>query len=301
MNFFDIRTFGTIREAYNMYDEVLIFDKEIKDSFQVVKLDHSVLEKTDVVSVTYNRVLIVHEGNGSIIIDGKQFHIQGAEVFVISKGQIFSFSHPTQLSGFEISFGDCFWEKTPSSASNCKLLLFNYAALHQNFPLQEKDFTELIGVCEILFREYEGADYPNKLDAMAAYLKILMIKLANAMPSFQDGIDDFDNQIYRRFLELLSQQYNKMHDVLYYAEQLSVSPRKLSDISKKKSGKGAKEVIAGQVIAESKRLLQFSAKTIKEIAYHLAFNTPEQFSHFFKKHTDISPLEYRRMFVNIGR
>ena len=133
-----------------MYDETLILDKEIKDSFQVRKITQSVFEKAGMVSVIYNRVLIIHEGYGKIIIDDKQYDITGSEVFVISKGQLFSFSSLTQLSGFEISFGDCFWEKAPSSASNCKLLLFNDAALHQRLPLQEKDFYELNPVCEIL-------------------------------------------------------------------------------------------------------------------------------------------------------
>lgn len=284
-----------------MYEGAVILDKEIKDSFQIRKLDQLVFEEADVISVTYNRVLIIHQGEGKLIIDNDEFNIKGSEVFVISKGQVFSFSCQTQLSGFEISFGDCFWEKAPSSASNCKLLLFNDAALHQRLPLQDKDFCELNPICEVLLKESISDDYPNKLDAMAAYLKILMIKLANAAPAFQERIDDFDNQVYRRFLELVSRQYNQMHDVLYYADQLSVTPRKLSEIAKKKSGKGAKEIIAGQVIAESKRLLQFSAKTIKEIAYQLSFGTPEQFSHFFKKQTNTSPLDYRKIFVNIGR
>ncbi|MBT2620981.1 AraC family transcriptional regulator [Chryseobacterium sp. ISL-6] len=284
-----------------MYDETLILDKEIKDSFQVKKLTQSVFGEADVISVTYNRVLIIHEGKGTLIIDDNEFDIEGSEVFVISKGQVFSFSYQTKWSGFEISFGDCFWEKAPSSASNCKLLLFNDAALHQRLSLKEKDFYELNAICEILLKESISNDYPNKLDAMAAYLKILMIKLANAAPAFQESLDDFDNQIYRRFLELVNKQYNQMHDVSYYADQLMVTPRKLSEISKKKSGKGAKEIIAGQVIAESKRQLQFSAKTIKEIAYQLSFSTPEQFSHFFKKQTNTSPLDYRKIFVNIGR
>lgn len=284
-----------------MHNETLILDREIKDSFQIRKLNQLVFEEADVISVTYNRVLIIHQGEGKLIIDNDEFEIKGSEVFVISKGQIFSFSCQTRLSGFEISFGDCFWEKAPSSASNCKLLLFNDAALHQRLSLNEKDFHELDPICDILLKESLGDDYPNKLDVMAAYLKILMIKLANAAPAFQEGIDDFDNQIYRRFLELVSKQYNQMHDVLYYADQLSVTPRKLSEISKKKIGKGAKEIIAGQVVAESKRQLQFSAKTIKEIAYQLSFHTPEQFSHFFKKQTNTSPLDYRRIFVNIGR
>lgn len=281
--------------------DTLILDREIKDSFQISRLDHSILNEGFSISVTYNRVFIIHEGKGIVIIDDKEFELQDKEILLISKGQIFSFSPHTTLSGFEISFGDCFWEKAPASASNCKLLLFNDAALHQRLSLHQNDFLELDPICEIVLKEYLSDDYPNKLDAMAAYLKILMIKLANLAPSFHEGIDDFDNQIYRKFLELVSTEYHQMHDVLHYAEKLLLTPRKLSDIAKKKSGKGAKEIIAGQIIAESKRLLQFSAKTIKEIAYELSFSTPEQFSHFFKKYTNTSPLDYRKIFVNIGR
>jgi AraC-like DNA-binding protein len=283
------------------FTEKLILDKEIKDSFQIKKLNNTVFDGGNLVSVVNNRIFIIHEGTGNVMIDENYFEINDQEIILISKAQVFSFSNGTKLSGFEIIFGNCFWEKTPASASNCKQLLFNDAALHQKMLLQEKDFSELNPVCEMMFDEFSAEDYPNKLDAMAAYLKILMIKLANLAPSFHDGIDDFDNQTYRKFLELVSSEYIEMHDVQYYADRLSVTPRKLSDISKKKSGKGAKEIIAGQIVAESKRNLQFTTKTIKEIAYGLSFSTPEQFSHFFKKYTQISPLDYRKIFVNIGR
>lgn len=281
--------------------DTFTLDREIKDSFQISSLNNTVFDERSLISVTYNRIFVINEGKGTVVIDDKEFDFHEKEILLISKGQVFSFSPQAKLSGFEISFGDCFWEKAPASASNCKLLLFNDAALHQKISLDQKDFFELDPFCEILLKEYLSKDYPNKLDAMAAYLKILMIKLANLAPSFHEGIDDFDNQIYRKFLELVSTEYHKMHDVLYYSDKLLITPRKLSDISKKKSGKGAKEIIARQIIAESKRLLQFSAKTIKEIAYELSFSTPEQFSHFFKKYTNISPLDYRKIFVNIGR
>ncbi|WP_409079948.1 helix-turn-helix domain-containing protein [Sphingobacterium sp. UME9] len=51
-------------------------------------------------------------------------------------------------------------------------------------------------------------------------------------------------------------------------------------------------------MAEAKRLLQFSAITVKEIAYSFNFNSAEQFSHFFKKNTKLSPLNYRNQFVD---
>lgn len=284
-----------------MLTEILIPDKEIKDSFRIREFDSVAFDKTGFISVVYNRVFIINEGQGKLNIDDNMFNISGKEVLLISKGQMFSFSPLTRLSGFEISFGDCFWEKAPASASNCKYLLFNDAALHQKMALDEKNFTELNRVAEMILKEFSSEDYPNKLDAMAAYLKILMIKMANMVPSFNEGIDGFDNQVHRKFMELISMKYREMHDVQYYADQLSITPRKLSDMLRKKTGKGAKEIIAGQIIAESKRDLQFTTKSIKEIAYGLSFSTPEQFSHFFKKYTGASPVDYRKIFVNIGR
>lgn len=284
-----------------MPDNKISPDVEIKDSFTISYINRNTYYDEVLVSVTYNRLFVIEQGEGKIIVDSKELSLNDKEAVIVSKGQVFSFASDTTFTGFEIKFGDCFWEKAPKSASNCKCLLFNDATLHQKIPLNDNTISVLNSVCEMLLQEYHAEDYPNKLDSMAAYLKILMIKLANTVPEFQQGIDDFDNKIYRRFLELVNVHYNQMHDVTYYADALSVTPRKLYEITKRKCGKGAKEIIAGQVVAESKRQLQFSAKTIKEIAFELSFGTPEQFSHFFKKHAGTPPLDYRRTFLNIGK
>ncbi|WP_448105490.1 helix-turn-helix domain-containing protein [Pedobacter panaciterrae] len=75
----------------------------------------------------------------------------------------------------------------------------------------------------------------------------------------------------------------------------------MADLSKRCSGRGAKELINGQLIAEAKRSLQFSSMPIKEIALQLNFATPDQFSHFFKKNVQVSPKDYRMLFTNLGR
>jgi len=281
--------------------QTLIVDREIKDSFQVSRLNHTHVNATPSISVIYNRIYIVYSGTGTLRVDDQDHTITGSEIFLVSKGQVFSISAGTKLEGLEIQFGDCFWERTPASASNCKAVLFNNAALNQRLPLSAPDATALNPVLDMLTDEYESPDYPNKLDAMAAYLKIIMIKLANINASANHELDNDNNNLYRRFLELVSTNYSHTHEVADFARELSVTARKLSDLCKQKSGNGAKEIINGHVIAEAKRSLQFSAKPIKEIAYDLSFATPEQFSHFFKRNTDIAPADYRNIFVNIGR
>ena len=135
---------------------------------------------------------------------------------------------------------------------------------------------------------------------MDAYPKIIMIKIANLKALLTDGHESYDNQLYRQFLELVSHKYQTTHEVADFAQLLGISTRKLTDLCNKCSGKGAKEIINGQLIAEAKRSLQFSASPVKEIAFQLNFSTPDHFSHFFKKNTQLSPYQYRTVFAQIG-
>jgi len=279
----------------------LIVDREIKDAFKVTRLAHTGYGESAFVRVTYNRIFILPTAKGVIQIDQKDHVVGGQEIILVAKGQVFAFSSDTVLDGFEIMFGDCFWERTPSSASNCKAAVFNNTALQQQLPLSTLDAASLLPICEQLFREYSAEDYPNKLDAMAAYLKIIMIKLANIRVSAEGEWNDFDNQLYQKFLELVGVRFHITREVSDFARELAVSTRKLTDVCKQKSGHGAKEIINGYLIAEAKRALQFSTKPIKQIAYDLSFATPEQFSQFFKRITHTSPADFRDTFVNIGR
>ncbi|HEX9510010.1 MAG TPA: AraC family transcriptional regulator [Puia sp.] len=279
----------------------LTMEQEIKDSFSIIYLDGKNFPAHSAVRLYYHRIYLINEGMGALCIDDRHCPITGKELFLMAKGQTFSFQPHSNISGYELSFGDYFWEKAPASASNCKAVLFNDVTTHQRLPVGAPAYHELDSLFRALYEEFVKVDYINKPDAMAAYLKIIMIKIANINASLVDGYEGPASQLYRQFLELLHHQYRTNRDVAEYAGQLNISARKLSDLCREQGGKGAKEIINSHLIAEAKRFLQFSSKPIKEIAFDLNFHTPEQFSHFFKAHAWVSPLVYRNAFVNIGR
>ncbi|MDB5147709.1 MAG: AraC-type DNA-binding protein [Mucilaginibacter sp.] len=278
----------------------IIADRDIADSFSVESWDKQHFNDQRVHRATYNRIFLITAGSGEIVIDAAPYPIAGNQLLLIAKGQLFTFAAGVVLTGYAICFGDCFWEKAPQSASNCKAVLFNNASDNQQVPLTAEDVQELNPLFKILHTEFAKDNYINKPDAMAAYLKIIMIKIANINASLSKGYDSYDNQLYRQFMELVSRQYQNTHEVAEFAKQMGISTRKLTELCNRCGGKGAKEIINGQLISEAKRSLQFSAKPVKEIAYHLNFSTPEQFSHFFKKNTLVSPHQYRSHFVHIG-
>lgn len=277
-----------------------ILDKEIKDSFSVIRLEQQAFEMPVLHRISYHRIFLIEKGHGNIFIDGNVFPVSGSELFLLAKGQVYRFDEDTILTGYELCFGDCFWEKTPASASNCKAALFNNVNANQHITLDEDHCAELLALFRSVFLEYSGNNYINKPDAMAAYLKIIMIKIANINAALTDAYDSYEKQLYRGFIALVGKQYHTTHEVADFARQLNIPARKLADICKQCSGKGAKEIINEQIIAEAKRFLQFSSKPVKEIAFELNFSTPDQFSHFFKRSAGVSPHRFRAHFVQIG-
>lgn len=277
-----------------------LMEKELKDSFSIKYYDSRYHDHSTAYRLTYNRILLIKAGNGEILIDDIVYPITANNLFLISKGQILQIQTGSGFEGYDLSFGDCFWQKTPASANNCKAVLFNNAAANQLLPISDEDYEELTYLFQPLLRESLKAEYINKLDAMAAYLKIIMIKMANINAALSKGFDSYENKLYRQFLELVSKHYQRTHEVADYAAWLGIPARKLTELTKRCSGKGAKDLINGQLIAEAKRSLQFSSSPVKEIAFQLNFSSADQFSHFFKKNALLSPQDYRALFINLS-
>lgn len=280
-------------------EDIFSVEKEIADSFAVARHLDTKVEDASFYRITYNRIFLLQKGAGDIRIDDTLWPVKESTLLLLAKGQVFSFLPGAVYTGYELSFGDCFWEKAPASASNCKAVLFNDVEKQQQLPLQYSDLAALEELFLTLQQEYDTAEYTNKIDVMAAYLKIIMIKIANINSSLQ-RTDTYENQVFRRFKELVATHYLTTHEVADYAEMLGVNARKLTDLCKQCGGEGAKHIINQQIIAEAKRALQFSLRPVKEIAFQLSFSTPDQFSRFFKKYTGIPPNEYRDRLVKIA-
>jgi len=52
-------------------------------------------------------------------------------------------------------------------------------------------------------------------------------------------------------------------------------------------------------MTEAKSLIQFTTFDIAEIAYRLNFSDPANFGKFFKKHSGLTPLEFRKENVSL--
>ena len=102
------------------------------------------------------------------------------------------------------------------------------------------------------------------------------------------------NQTYEQFIALVSQHHNKERGMAFYADKMHITPRYLSKIIKQASGRSGPDWIDSFVVLEAKNLLKYTDKPVKEIVWQLNFPTPSVFNKFFKKHTNLTPSEYRK-------
>ena len=101
------------------------------------------------------------------------------------------------------------------------------------------------------------------------------------------------NELFNRFMGLVNQYGSTQREVSFYADQLCISTRYLSNIIHAISGRTAKELIDQSAIMEIKLLLQTTELSVQEIAYRLNFPDQSYLGRFFRKHTGESPTRYR--------
>lgn len=102
------------------------------------------------------------------------------------------------------------------------------------------------------------------------------------------------NQLFERFIALVTEYHNSERGMAFYADKLCLTPKYLSKLIKQASGRSAPDWIDSFVILEAKNMLKYSDKTIKEIVYMLHFPNQSVFYKFFKAHTGMTPSEYRK-------
>ena len=97
-----------------------------------------------------------------------------------------------------------------------------------------------------------------------------------------------------KFAMLVFENRETHREVAYYADQLCISPLYLTKVIQEVNGQSARDMIADYTIIGIKTLLRNADITIKDVVRHSGFSSQSSFSRFFRKHTGMSPSEYRR-------
>lgn len=102
-----------------------------------------------------------------------------------------------------------------------------------------------------------------------------------------------EEMLMQRFIREVQIYYKLERKVLFYARRLHLSSGYLSTVVKKVSGKTATEWIDNYVILEAKAMLKSRKMNVQQISNELNFPSQSFFGKYFKRHTGMSPKEYK--------
>jgi len=178
---------------------------------------------------------------------------------------------------------------------SCVGFLFYGSAQQVFVSLDEAMQRKLQLLLDVFIEEFNTTDsiQTDMLRMLLKRLIIIVTRLAKAryLPEAVKADDKF--HIMRRFNLLVENNYRTQHTVAYYAQQLNKSPKTIANIFAIYNHKAPLQVIQERIIIEARRLLYYTDKSAKEIAYELGFDDAAYFSNFFKKHTSFSPTDFR--------
>ncbi len=99
--------------------------------------------------------------------------------------------------------------------------------------------------------------------------------------------------IFRRFTQMLSRECPRRREVKHYAEELCITPKYLSAVCKRQSGKTAAEIINGITVTHIRNMLTSSDRSIKEIAAETGFDNLSFFGKYVRRELGASPRQIR--------
>lgn len=102
-----------------------------------------------------------------------------------------------------------------------------------------------------------------------------------------------EERLFSQFVNQVNEYASSEHNIDFYASHMFLSPRYMSSIIKKVSGKAAKEWIDEAIVTRAKISLKYTDMTVNQISDELHFANPSFFSKYFKRMTGKTPLEFK--------
>ena len=235
-------------------------------------------------------------GECSLVFNGEPFVFREGDLMIIRKGSLVEEMVPSDdFKVKNICVSASFIEQcTPSSNYGMKgqLALFLNPIMHLN--------TEQRFVCE---RDFRWIEYRLNQTEHKFYRELVINAVQSAILDFFDFHSVINKEstvstqnalLMNRFLNMLENgDYRNNREVAYYADALCVTPKYLSEVSKKVSGYPANYWINRYTSLDIARLLRDKTLTFVQISDMFHFSSPAYFSRYVQRTLGLNPTQYR--------
>lgn len=248
------------------------------------------------------------DGGGKAITGHHTDFPDGVTIFFNSPFQILSWDIVPDWSGYYLMISQEFFTK--SHLFDRLLEDFPFLKIDESIPFEidREEVGEVLAIYRKIQEEYVSSN-EDSMDFIEAYILLLLNMVKRLFTKHVDTqkagehMRSADVKLLSRFQKVIKtsfypeaklETFANLHSPTYYAGKLNVHPNHLNAVVKSITGHTALTIIHDYILTMAKAELVQTEDSVKEIAYRLHFESPNNFSAFFKKKTGLTPLQYRK-------
>ena len=274
--------------------------------------------------LTYGAILICRKGKAMLNVNYKDWELYEGAVITLFPNDVVElkvdgdFKSPQTENGDckspETENGDC---KSPQTANSfqAEILKYNpsllreaslqleqtvYSSLRedrcrQDTPVVTNIINGMFGLLKVYFDQSECTCISQLVLFQLKAFFIGFHEYLQRNPQYRnDEVKSYRvRELFNRFMMQLEKDYKISRDVNYYAEQMNISSKYLTNIVNQVTGHTPKTIIDQYVILQLKMHLKRTTQSIKEMAWEFHFADVSFFCRYFKKHTGLTPQQIR--------
>ncbi|HEX2221490.1 MAG TPA: AraC family transcriptional regulator, partial [Candidatus Limnocylindria bacterium] len=243
----------------------------------------------------YHELLWVRCGTGTHEIDGEAVDLRPGTLAVIGRGRVHRVLTATGFHGAAVRFGEELLLPASGGRTNPSWLIGTTATHSVDVP--DGEISRLEGLLSTLADEQQRPPDARSLDLQRHFLSALLLWVGRWYEDGQQERQASDRAVldlYRRFIDVLEQDFVRHHDAVHYADALAIPQSALSKALVQATGRTTKEHITERRLLEAARLLRFTELSVGEIAYRAGYTDQLYFSRAFRRRYGTAPTDYRR-------
>ena len=234
----------------------------------------------------YHEIFWVIDGKGSHSIDFTEYPLSSGRLYLINPSQVHHV-HAMPKQMYAISFTTEVLDLDIRSKQLLERLFVNADNLHPEITIDAEASRSLANLIDAINREL-ALDFPDY-----AYINYLFSGFLRFLTRYlTDDAKAAKHSRITALIKLIEEHSVEHKDAAFYAGKLSLSSKRLNQITQEALNKSVTQLIHENLINQAKRQLRFTNKPVKSVSAELGFKETGYFCRFFKKLTGLTPNEY---------
>lgn len=241
------------------------------------------------------QLLFLFRGKVRATIDAAVWDCEGPTVITIHPSVVHGFEFSKAAQGYVLTLDQSVLFGKPGDQQADRFTALFIEPLRMNFEPASEVLERIEALLGQMMKEFITPlnGHSLMLDWLARCILLLLLReQKDRFDSDTIGRADFDT--FSRFRALVDARYREQWNVARYAAKLKMTESRLNRLCLRLGGKSAFEITQQRLILEARRKLTYVPASVSSVAYELGFQDPAYFSRVFKRHTGLTPKQFRQ-------